>query len=157
MATEIERKFLVSGESWRQHADAGTAIRQGYLCAEKDRTVRLRLTATGATLTIKGAGAGIARSEYEYAIPRKDGQEMLDTLCVGAPIAKTRYRVEYSGHVWEIDLFEGANAGLVLAEVELDSADEAVDLPGWAGREVSEDERYYNAYLTRHPFGSWSA
>lgn len=157
MATEIERKFLVSGEGWRKQADAGEAIEQGYLCAEKRRTVRVRLTASGAKLTIKGAGEGIARSEYEYDIPGRDAREMLDALCTGVPIAKTRYRVEHRGHTWEIDVFEGANAGLVLAEVELGSVDEAVDLPGWAGREVSEDERYFNAYLTRHPFENWPA
>lgn len=155
MATEIERKFLVSDESWREVADKGTVIVQGYLCAERDRTVRVRLTGGNARLTIKGAGEGIARSEYEYDIPGRDAREMLDRLCVGTSIAKTRYRVAHFGHIWEVDVFEGANAGLVLAEIELGSTDESFELPDWAGAEVSEDERYYNAYLSRHPFTQW--
>ena len=155
MAIEIERKFLVVGNGWRDSADTGTAMRQGYLCADKERTVRVRLTDNTAKLTIKGPTDGIARSEYEYDIPERDAREMLAELCAHTPIAKTRYRVEHGDHLWEVDVFEGANAGLVLAEVELGSAGEAVELPDWAGEEVSDDERYYNAYLTRHPFGSW--
>lgn len=155
MAMEIERKFLVGSEAWREKADAGTTMRQGYLCADEDRAVRVRLMGHSAKLTIKGPSEGISRSEYEYDIPAGDAREMLEALCIGTPIAKTRYRVEHGGHVWEVDVFEGDNAGLVLAEVELTSANESVDVPGWAGEEVSEDERYFNAYLTRHPFSSW--
>ena len=156
MPTEIERKFLVADQTWREQADEGTKMRQGYLCADRDRAVRVRLTASSARLTIKGAGQGIERSEYEYDIPESDAREMLDSLCVHEPIAKTRFRVPHGRHVWEVDVFEGANAGLVLAEVELDRADEAVERPDWVGQEVSGDERYYNAYLARRPFCSWS-
>lgn len=155
MATEIERKFLVSGDAWRQRADEGTQMVQGYLCADQDRSVRVRLANGRARLTIKGASEGIARSEYEYDIPERDGREMLDELCLGTPIAKTRYRVRQGGHLWEVDVFAGANAGLVLAEVELASVDEAFERPHWVGEEVSDDERYFNAYLTRHPFTGW--
>lgn len=157
MAKEIERKFLVTSEDWKTDAGAGTAMRQGYLCLEGDRTVRVRLTDDSAKLTIKGARQGISRSEYEYGIPEDDAREMLDSLCRGTPIVKTRYRVEHGGHTWEVDVFEAANEGLVLAEVELDSEDETVELPDWAGREVTDDERYYNAFLARQPFGSWDS
>ncbi len=157
MATEIERKFLVTGDAWREEADSGTAMSQGYLCVHEARTVRVRLTAGAAKLTIKGTSKGISRSEYEFDIPRRDAREMLDELCMDTPIAKTRYRVEYGGQVWEVDVFEGANAGLVLAEVELGRVDQSVELPSWVGPEVSGDERYFNAYLSRHPFKSWPA
>jgi adenylate cyclase len=157
MATEIERKFLVTGDGWKESADAGTRMRQGYLCIDDERAVRVRLAGDSAKLTIKSAGEGITRSEYEYEIPERDAREMLDSLCVGTPITKTRYRVRDGGHDWEVDVFDGANAGLVLAEVELDREDESVDVPGWVGREVSDDERYYNAYLARHPFDSWTS
>lgn len=155
MAKEIERKFLVAGEAWREKADSGTTMSQGYLCTHKARTVRVRLTDSAAKLTIKGASAGISRSEYEYDIPRQDAREMLDELCMDTPIAKTRYRLEHGGHIWEVDVFDGANAGLVLAEVELSSVHETVERPGWLGREVSDDERYFNSYLSRHPFSRW--
>ncbi len=155
MATEIERKFLVASEAWRERADEGISIQQGYLCSEGDRTVRVRLTASSAKLTIKGPTRGIARQEFEYDIPGRDAREMLDTLCAGAPVAKTRYRIEHGDRVWEVDVFEGANAGLVLAEVELDSEDERLELPGWVGREVSDDPRYFNVCLSRNPYGQW--
>lgn len=155
MATEIERKFLVKDEGWRPLADDGTTMEQGYLCADRVRTIRLRLMDSSARLTIKGASQGISRSEYEYDIPVDDAREMLDALCVHEPIAKTRYRVRNGAHIWEVDVFEGANAGLVLAEVELGSVDEEIDMPGWVGEEVSDDERYFNAYLSRQPFSHW--
>jgi adenylate cyclase len=157
MATEIERKFLVVDDAWREQADAGTEMVQGYLAAQEHCTVRVRLAGSAAKLTIKGASAGISRSEYEYDIPEADARAMLEDLCVGAPILKRRYRVPYAGHVWEVDVFEGANAGLVLAEVELDRADEALEQPSWAGEEVSDDHRYYNACLSRYPYASWPA
>jgi adenylate cyclase len=157
MATEIERKFVVVGDGWKRDADSGTTMRQGYLCADEKRSVRVRLADREAKLTIKGASEGNARSEYEYEIPERDAREMLDALGVGTPIAKTRYTLERDGRVWEIDVFEDDNAGLVLAEVELDDENETVTVPDWAGKEVTADPRYYNAYLTRHPFCSWSS
>ena len=122
-----------------------------------DQRLRPRLADGAARLTIKGEREGIARAEYEYEIPERDAREMLERLCMGTPIAKTRYEVEHGGRTWEIDVFEDANDGLVLAEVELESEDEPVEAPAWTGREVSDDERYYNAYLARHPFDGWES
>lgn len=155
MAVEIERKYLVAGAGWRRLAGPGKAIRQGFLCARKGRAVRVRVSGGKAKIAIKGAGKGIERLEYEYAIPVEDAREMLDRLCLGTVVVKTRYCVEHRGRIWEIDVFEEANAGLVLAEVELGTADESIEVPDWAGPEVSDDERYYNAYLARHPFTTW--
>ena len=154
MPIEIERKFLVVGDSWRQGA-TGTSYRQGYLCTEPERTVRVRLAGDAGTLTIKGKTEGISRAEFEYVIPPVEAAELLDRLCLRPLIEKTRYRVEHAERVWEIDEFYGDNAGLVLAEVELESVDAALDLPPWVGREVSADSRYFNASLVQNPFTAW--
>ncbi len=152
---EIERKFLLQANSWRAMARDRSAIRQGYLNLDPERTVRVRLRDERAVLTIKGRGEGLVRPEFEYAIPRAEAEAMLETLCMGEPVEKTRYLVDVGEHLWEIDVFEGANAGLVLAEVELSTADEHVTLPSWVGEEVSGDERYYNSQLAQCPFGQW--
>jgi len=154
MPIEIERTFLVTGDSWRREA-GGTLLRQGYLCTDPERTVRVRLAGEGATLTIKGKTEGISRAEFEYPIPAAEGAELLDRLCLRPLIEKTRYRLNHAGRVWEIDEFFGDNTGLVLAEVELESADAPLELPAWAGREVSDDPRYYNANLVQSPFTTW--
>lgn len=154
MAKEIERKFLLGNDSWRPGA-GGTLFRQGYLSTDPERTVRVRLEGERGVLTIKGLSRGISRAEFEYPIPAAEAAELLDTLCLQPLIEKTRYRVEHAGHLWEIDEFAGDNAGLVLAEVELASEDEALELPPWVGAEVSTDPRYFNANLVRHPFRSW--
>lgn len=154
MAQEIERKFLVGNDSWRSGA-SGIRFRQGYLSTDPQRTVRVRLEGDRGVLTIKGLSRGLSRAEFEYPIPAAEAAILLDTLCLRPLIEKTRYRVEHGGHLWEIDEFSGDNAGLVLAEVELSSEDEQVELPPWAGPEVSTDPRYYNANLVRHPFRSW--
>jgi adenylate cyclase len=156
MAQEIERKFLVNDESWRAGA-AGTLYRQGYLSTDPERTVRVRLEGSRGVLTIKGPTRGLVRAEFEYPIPAAEAAALLDSLCLRPLIEKTRYRIDFAGHTWEIDEFAGDNAGLVLAEVELASAGEAVELPPWAGKEVSDDPRYYNANLVHHPFRSWSS
>lgn len=155
MAQEIERKFLVNDESWR--GAAGTLYRQGYLSTDPERTVRVRLEGSRGVLTIKGPTRGLARAEFEYPIPAAEAAALLDSLCLRPLIEKTRYRIDFAGHTWEIDEFAGDNAGLVLAEVELASAGEAVELPPWAGKDVSDDPRYYNANLVHHPFRSWSS
>jgi CYTH domain-containing protein len=155
MATEIERKFLVEGDSWREHA-MGTDIRQGYLCAEPERSVRIRRAGDQAWLTIKGATEGISRLEHEYPIPAEDADELLE-ICLPGKISKTRYRVNVGSHLWEIDEFYGDNAGLLVAEIELTSPDESFEKPGWLGKEVSDDARYYNASLIRHPYCRWKA
>jgi CYTH domain-containing protein len=154
MALEIERKFLVRDDSWKAGA-AGVAYRQGYLSTDKLRTVRVRTAGDSAYLTIKGASRGIARAEYEYAIPPADANEMLDTLCQKPLIEKCRYRVPHAGLVWEIDEFFGDNAGLVVAEVELADERQTFELPPWAGEEVSGDARYFNASLIAHPYRCW--
>ena len=154
MGREIERKFLVIGDGWRGRATA-TAIRQGYLCSEKTRSVRVRIAGDRGTLTIKGTAVGAARAEYEYEIPVGEAQELLDRLCEQPLIEKTRYVVVDAGNVWEIDVFAGDNAGLIVAEVELEDEGQHVDLPAWIGEEITGDPRYLNANLFKHPFSRW--
>jgi len=151
---EIERKFLVVNRDWYV-AGSGTLFRQGYLCIDPARTVRIRLAGDAAFVTIKGISRGASRAEYEYAIPADEARELLEQLCLPGLIEKTRYRVAYAGLLWEVDEFSGDNAGLVVAEVELDRETQALNLPGWVGEEVTGDERYYNASLVTHPFCDW--
>jgi adenylate cyclase len=153
MAAEIERKFLVAEDSWRD-GSAGVRIAQGYLSQDPDRTVRVRLAGDNAWLTIKGRTEGITRAEFEYAIPADDARTLLE-MCLPSVIDKTRHEISYAGHLWEIDVFHGDNEGLVVAEVEL--ADESIspDLPPWAGAEVSSDARYFNSCLASNPFKKW--
>ncbi|MDX2476363.1 MAG: CYTH domain-containing protein [Gammaproteobacteria bacterium] len=154
MPQEIERKFLVRNEDWCVPG-AGIAYRQGYLCTVPERTVRVRLVRDQGFLTVKGVTVGAARAEYEYEIPAGEAAEMLDELCERPLIEKTRYRVEHHGMVWEIDRFAGDNAGLIIAEVELEEEDQVVVLPDWVGKEVTGDRRYYNANLIAEPFSEW--
>lgn len=158
MAVETERKFLVEGDSWREGAVA-LPIRQGYLCHGDDdhAAVRVRIFGDDAFLTIKGGKQGASRLEYEYPIPPADAEELLEKLCHRPLIEKVRHTLQYGGLEWTIDVFEGDNAGLVLAEVELDRADQPLDLPPWAGREVTDDARYLNVNLARHPFRLWGS
>ena len=163
MATEIERKFLVKGEQWRSLA-TGTVYRQGYLSTKKGCTVRVRLVGDRGYLTIKGLSQGISRAEYEYPIPAKDAQEMLDNLCISEAsredyrpiIEKTRYKIDFAGLIWEVDEFAGENQGLIVAEVELTDEHQVIELPDWIGKEVSDDPRYFNANLVQHPYSQWS-
>ncbi len=151
MGTEIERKFLVVGDDWRS-LGTGSLYWQGYLVAAPGLTVRVRLAGEQGYLTIKGATTGITRAEFEYPIPAADARTLLETLCDRPLIQKTRYRIPWEGLVWEVDEFTGENQGLILAEVELASVDQAIALPPWIGAEVSHDPRYYNANLVKHPF-----
>jgi len=151
MATEIERKFLVERENWRDMATSSSALRQGYLSTNARATVRVRiLDESRAVLTLKGPVDGISRAEFEYEIPLADGLELLE-LSRPFVVEKRRHLVPHGGLTWEVDVFEGAHAGLVMAEVELSNAEQAVDLPDWVGREVSDDDRYANASLSRNP------
>jgi CYTH domain-containing protein len=154
MAKEIERKFLLADRSCLNGLD-GTRLSQGYLSRGDGATVRVRVAGDAAWLTIKGGARGIVRSEYEYPVPVADAVAMLDEFCAGARIDKTRYRLEYHGHVWEIDVFHGANEGLVVAEIELEHEDEEFARPPWLGDEVSDDPRYLNAVLIDRPYTTW--
>jgi CYTH domain-containing protein len=156
MAVEIERKFLLQGDGWRGLAP-GKHYRQGYLSTVAARTVRVRVIEDSGYLTIKGATSNATRAEYEYVIPVEDAHAMLDTLCERPLIEKTRYRIEHQGMTWEVDEFAGENAGLLLAEVELDSEDQVIALPDWVGKEVTGEPRYYNANLIANPFSQWAA
>lgn len=155
MAREIERKFLVKGTAWKRGAE-GVRFRQGYLSSVKERTVRVRTEGTRAVLTIKGLTRGVERQEYEYSIPLADAIQMLHTLCERPLIDKVRYMRTVGPHLWEVDEFLGDNEGLVVAEIELSSPDEAFERPAWIGKEVSNDPRYFNANLIHHPFGTWA-
>lgn len=153
MPVEIERKFLVTSGRWRAGARA-SAIRQGYLCLGESATVRIRIADATAFITVKGRTEGISRAEYEYSIPVPDAEAMLETLCARRIIEKTRYAVEHAGKLWTVDVFEGDNDGLVMAEVELSGPDEVVHLPDWVGQEVTSDPRYRNSALVNAPLGS---
>jgi CYTH domain-containing protein len=152
---EIERKFLVDDRSGSWRSTAYSEIRQGYLSTDKHRTVRVRTAGDAAYLTIKGITEGATRAEYEYPIPVADAGKMLDTLCLRPLIEKRRHRVEYAGLIWEVDEFYGDNDGLIIAEVELENARQAFDNPPWAGAEVTDDPRYYNANLVGNPYTKW--
>lgn len=153
MGTEIERKFLVVGDAWREGA-TGTLFRQGYLSTHKERTVRVRREGEHAKLTIKGVTVGARRAEYEYPIPVADADDML-ALCEQPLIEKTRYAIRVGRHTFEVDEFHGANAGLIIAEVELADENEAFEHPAWLGAEVTHDARYFNANLVAMPFSRW--
>ena len=149
---EIERKFLVTGDGWR--GGAGERMAQGYLAATPASSVRVRLAGPRAWLTVKSGGSGRVRREFEYAIPPTDAQAML-ALCPDASVEKIRYRIAYAGRTWEVDAFLGANAGLVVAEIELEAPEAEVVLPDWVGIEVTDDPRYLNANLAVHPWRDW--
>ncbi|WP_045767850.1 CYTH domain-containing protein [Xanthomonas albilineans] len=162
MSIEIERKFLVAGDGWRTTTHAVIPMAQGYLNdplalasgAEK-ASVRVRLQGEQAFLNFKSRELGHTRQEFEYPLPLGDARALL-ALCVGGLIDKRRHLVQHQGHLWEVDEFLGDNAGLVVAEIELDSADERFARPDWIGAEVTDDRRYYNAALAAHPFCRWS-
>ena len=155
MATEIERKFLVLNEDWQAHINAELQIVQGYLATNEFSSTRIRIQNDKANINIKSATLGITRTEFEYAIPVDDARLMLDDLCVKPVIEKTRFTVEHMNHNWEIDVFSGDNQGLIVAEIELSSPDEAFETPSWIGEEVSNDARYYNVCLVNNPYKTW--
>ncbi len=147
---EIERKFLLKNNKWQQFIKKSIDIKQGYISTNPDSTVRIRITDSKSFITIKGKGSNcIAHPEFEYEIPLKDAEEMFNLFCLNTGIEKTRNIVEYKGHTWEIDVFEGRHKGLVLAEVELKSVDEFVDIPDWVGEEVTGNPQYYNSNLAK--------
>ena len=155
MAIEIERKFLTLNENWKHSSHHSSPLRQGYLSSEKNCSVRVRTSQDKAWINIKSITIGAQRQEYEYEIPVADGNELLDTLSQKPLIEKTRYLVKVGEHIWEVDVFEGENAGLIVAEIELNAVDEVFQKPDWVGEEVTEDPRYYNTRLSRLPFKQW--
>ena len=155
MGIEIERKFLVSGQAWRDGACA-VYCKQAYLCVGPPVAIRVRIMGDRATLNIKKAVLDITRDEFEYAIPMDDAEVMMRHLCAGHPVEKTRYKTTFDGMTWEIDEFHGANSGLIVAEIELDSPEQHFNRPPWLGEEVSADARYLNSSLSRHPFCEWA-
>ena len=156
MAVEIERKFLVRDGRWRQEPlIRRIEYRQGWLASDPACSIRIRVSDEDAFLNIKGTTVGVQRLEFEYPIPREDALTMLERLCIGPRIEKTRHCLRVGDHVWEVDEFHGANEGLVVAEIELSDPDEPFERPPWLGREVTEDARYYNTVLARHPWPEW--
>jgi adenylate cyclase len=154
MGEEIERKFLVAGDAWRETAE-GMRYRQGFLSTVPERTVRVRVAGLRGTITVKGKNLGARRAEFEYEIPVADAEQMLDTLCERPLIEKVRHTLTAGPHTWEVDVFEGDNAGLVVAEIELGSEDEAFEKPEWVGDEVTSDPRYFNSNLVANPYRTW--
>ena len=157
MPQEIERKFLVANDGWREGADKGRRLRQAYLAATDRAAIRVRIEdGVEAALTIKSANPGLSRIEFEYALPLGDA-ETLTTLHQGSVLQKTRFQTKHAGHDWEIDVYDGDNEGLVIAEVELESEETEVELPTWVGREVTGEPRYYASWLARQPYRTWSS
>ncbi|EIF51845.1 CYTH domain-containing protein [Sulfurovum sp. AR] len=154
MGVEIERKFLID-ETKLPTLQNGYTIKQGYIQTIDHTTVRIRVRGQEAFLTIKGKSQGASRLEFEYPIPLNDAEEMLTNLCHASRVEKTRYLIEYEGHTWEVDIFEGSNKGLMIAEIELESEKEVFSLPEWVTKEVTEDIRYFNANLVERPYTSW--
>lgn len=155
MATEIERKFLVTSDAWRQQVTRQMILKQGYFGAAKKASIRIRISGDSANINIKSATLDIVRKEYEIPIDLNDAEEMLEDLCERPVIEKVRYLVPFGNHVWEVDEFSGDNQGLLVAEIELSSPDEEFEKPEWLGDEVSHDERYYNVCLVKNPYKNW--
>lgn len=155
MPIEIERKFLLKNNNWREQVSRSMRIRQGYLGTIDKASVRVRVQGDEANINIKSATLDMRRMEYEYPIPLDEAEEMLDKLSSGPQVDKTRFIVERNNHVWEIDEFYGDNEGLIVAELELNSEDETYESPDWLGDEVTEDPRYYNVNLSKHPYKHW--
>jgi adenylate cyclase len=155
MALEIEHKFLLANDSWRENVSHSVIYKQGYLSSQATSSIRVRISDKQAWLNIKSATIGTQRSEYEYEIPLSDAHEILHGLCLKPVIEKTRHFVTHENHLWEIDEFDGENVGLIVAEIELDALDEIFAKPDWIGAEVTQDVRYYNNNLAKNPYSAW--
>ncbi|MGZ4000130.1 MAG: CYTH domain-containing protein [Mucilaginibacter sp.] len=155
MGLEIERKFLVDHAQWdRLEKPAGTHYKQGYLLADPGRTIRVRISDKEAYINLKSKNSQVSRNEYEYEIPLQDAKEILKAFTQNGT-EKTRYVIPFAGKHWEVDVFMGDNEGLIVAEIELESEDEVFEKPEWVTEEVTEDGRYTNAALAKHPFKNW--
>ncbi len=155
MGREIERKFIVAGQGWREGA-TGIPCRQGYLSVTEDCVVRIRTAGGRASLTVKGRKTGLSCPEYDFEIPLREAEELLERICRPPLIEKIRYTLDFKGTTWEIDEFKGENEGLIVAEVELDDENQHIEIPEWAGCEVSLDPKYRNVNLTTCPYYSWT-
>jgi adenylate cyclase len=155
MAIEIEHKFLLANNNWREEVTKKVDYKQGYLSSQPTSSIRVRVSDNQAWLNIKSATIGTHRSEYEYEIPFSDANEILTNLCSQPLIEKTRHLIFRDGYTWEIDEFHGVNQGLIVAEIELTKIGESFTKPLWVGREVTEDLRYYNNNLAKNPFSTW--
>jgi len=155
MAKEIERKFLLASDAWRDEVERSERMVQGYLNDVGPVSVRARVAGPRAWLNIKSRTLGVSRDEFEYEIPLSDAERMLDHLTTGPVIDKTRHFVRFGAHLWEIDEFHGENDGLVVAEVELEHVDQPFKRPAWLGEEVSHEARYYNVSLVKKPYSQW--
>jgi adenylate cyclase len=155
MAVEIERKFLIKKDKWQEATKGnGQLYKQGYILTDPAKTIRIRIMGDEAFLTIKGKSVGASRPEFEYGIPKQDAEELLNNFCA-AVISKTRFKVLYGNHIWEVDEFSGDNAGLVVAEIELENEQEHFEKPDWLDVEVTEDKRYFNSNLSINPYKNW--
>ncbi len=155
MGIEIERKYTLKNDAWRQLVEKSERMVQGYLAGNERASVRVRIVGDKANLNIKSATLGVHRQEYEYEIPVQDAEKMLKELCEKPIIDKVRHYLTFAGKTWEVDEFHGENAGLIVAELELEEENEPVTLPDWVAEEVSHDPRYYNVSLVKHPFKNW--
>ncbi len=155
MAVEIEHKFLLANDDWRESVSHSIRYRQGYLSSQPTSSIRVRTSNEQAWLNIKSATIGTHRHEYEYEIPLADADEILNELCRKPLIEKTRYFVQDNGHTWEIDEFDGDNQGLIVAEIELSEIGASFAKPSWLGEEVTDDLRYYNNNLSTNPYSTW--
>jgi len=155
MGVEIERKFLTRNDSWRAKVERSLPMRQGYLHRANDSAIRVRICGDQAHINIKKTEDGIRRLEFEFDIPMHEAEELLEKVAMEPQIQKTRHEMRFGDHLWEIDEFHGDNAGLIVAEIELDDPDEPFERPEWLGEEVSQDRRYFNSNLILHPFNTW--
>lgn len=156
MPIEIEHKFLLENESWREEVSHASEYQQGYLSSNPTSSIRVRISGTQAWINLKSATIGTYRQEYEYAIPVDDAKEIIENLCQKPLITKTRHFIIHQDHTWEIDEFHGDNQGLCVAEIELTQLDEIFEKPAWLGKEVTDDLRYYNNNLAKHPYSEWN-
>lgn len=156
LPVEIERRFLVRGDGWRALVESRHVIRQGYLSQPGGATIRVRRKDAGATLAIKGPPEGMARVELEYPIPVEHAEYLLTTVCQRPPVEKVRHKLWLYDHSWVVDVYGGANAGLITAEIELARSDQKVSLPRWLGDEVTDDPRFRNSSLYLRPFTTWA-
>lgn len=156
MGVEIERKFLVKPQAWNILSKSdGVLIKQGYLLIESSKTVRVRIKGTVGYITIKGVSKAISRDEFEYEIPVTDAEKLIQDYCDNV-ISKVRYKILFAGNLWEVDVFNGDNEGLIIAEIELKSEEQEFEIPEWIEKEVSADARFYNANLSLNPYRKWA-